>query len=410
MKSDTGFAQALAIPANEIGLRLDRELSALGDAQCTDSAATEKLARGLFSVRRRFGITRIGSLTRLDRAGVAVAQAVRPLSLSNAVSQGKGETLIEAAAGALMEALEGWAAEQVSHERIRIASARVLGEEIRALYAGCRVHDFDAGWDQLQLQWTDGYDIFTGRVLPVPLPLVDTIYTLPSPHPVAFPRSTRGLAAGQTLVSAITHAALEIIERASIAGANRYPRSFPEIRIDPARIGGPRSSRILASLAAADLVAGIWLVPGDHDLPVFRCAVMESEAHQEIAPLPGEGFACDFTHDGALAKALMEAAQARVTALAGAREDITRAAYPEWYDRVDLDTRRRSFRVPGNATTLPADSVGPTSGASKLDAVLKSLRRAGAQAALVVPLHSSTDPDIEIVRLVAPPLKDLIRG
>lgn len=105
MNFDTGFAQAHAIPATEIGARLDRELSALDDVQGTDSAASEKLVRGLFKIRRRFGITRIGSLTRLDRAGVAVAQAVRPLSLSNAVSQGKGETLMEAAAGALMLSL-----------------------------------------------------------------------------------------------------------------------------------------------------------------------------------------------------------------------------------------------------------------------------------------------------------------
>jgi ribosomal protein S12 methylthiotransferase accessory factor len=271
------------------------------------------------------------------------------------------------------------------------------------------VHGFDAGWDQLQLGWTEGYDLFAGSVLPVPVALVDTIYTLPSPHPVAFPRSTRGLAAGQTRIAAIIHAALEVLERASVAGAERYPRSYPELRIDPSRVSGPLASQVLTRLKASDLIAGIWLVPGDHDLPVFRCQVVETEDHREIAPMPGEGFACDFTYDRALARALMEAAQARVTALAGGREDITRASYPERYDRKYLDARRHAFRSSSEAVALPLDRDEPISGAAALNALLGALKAAGAHAALVVQLYSGNNPDIEIVRLVAPPLRDLIR-
>lgn len=396
-------------PAAEVGARLAHDLSACSDFRGRERGATEALVRALFSARRRFGITRIGSLTRLDRAGVAVAQAVRPQSLSNAVSQGKGANLMEAAASALMETLECWAAERLAPERIRVASASDLGEEIRNLYAGCRVHGFDAGWDRLRLGWTNGYDLFSGRVLPVPAAMVDTVYTLPSPHPIAFPRSTRGLAAGPTMLAAVIHAALEVLERASVAGAERYPRSYPELRVDPDRVGGPLSAAILGRLRAADLAAGIWLVPGDHDLPVFRCEVIEMEGHREIAPMPGEGFACDFTHDRALARALMEAAQARVTALAGAREDITRASYPERYDREYLDARRKSFLSASEPIALPVKRDYPASGTAALGAVLDALRSAGALAALVVPLHSGRNPDLDVVRLVAPPLRDLVR-
>src|SRR5690606_24240694 len=146
-----------------------------------------------------------------------------------------------------------------------------------------------------------------GRVVPVPLPLVDTVYTLPSPHPVAFRRTTSGLAAGPTMLAAILHAGLELLERAGIAAAGRYPRTFPERRIHPATVSGPLAGAMLARLRSADLAAGIWLASGDHDLPVVRCQVIETEGHREIAPMPGEGFACDFTHDRAVAAALMEA-------------------------------------------------------------------------------------------------------
>lgn len=397
------------LPVAHLGARLEQEAGVRDNFRGREPSATENLVRALLSERRRFGITRVGSLTRLDRAGVAVAQVVRPLSLSNAVSQGKGATLMEAAASALMETLESWAAERIAPGRIIAASARDLGRDVRNLYAGCRVHGFDAGWDQLRLGWMEGYDLLTGRVLPVPVSMVDTVYTLPSPHPVAFPRSTRGLAAGPTLHAAIIHAALEILERASIAMAERYPRSHPELRIDPASISGPLASQVLSRLEASDLVAGIWLVPSEHGLPVFRCQVIETEGHREIAPLPGEGFACDFTYDRALAAALMEAAQARVTALAGGREDITRDAYPERYDRQYLDARRSVFRSSSETVELPIDRDEPVSGAAALTALLRALESAGALAALVVPLYSGKDPDIEVVRLVVPPLRDLIR-
>jgi ribosomal protein S12 methylthiotransferase accessory factor len=394
--------------AADVGARLEHDLSACSDFFGRDPGATERLVRALFSERRRFGITRLGALSRLDRAGVEVAQAVRPLSLSNAVSQGKGASIMDAAASALMESLECWAAERIAPERIRVATARDLGTEVRNLYAGSRVTGFDAGWDQLRLGWTEGYDLLATRTLPVPVALVDAVYTLPSPHPVAFPRSTTGLAAGTSMLAAVIHAALEVLERASMASAERYPRSYPERQIDPGRGVGPRSSEILSRLNAADLAAGIWLVTADHALPVFRCHVIETDAHREIAPMPGEGFACDFTYDRALTKALMEAAQARVTALAGSREDITRAAYPERYERQDLEAHRRMFVSLGDAGALPPDRDGPASGEEALSAVLDALKSAGAKAVLVVPLYSGKDPDLEVVRLVAPPLRDLV--
>jgi ribosomal protein S12 methylthiotransferase accessory factor len=167
-----------------------------------------------------------------------VAQVVRPLSLSNAVSQGKGLDLAEAAASALMEALETWAAERIAAERVRTARACDLAAEIRDLYAGCLVHSFDAGWDRLPLAWIDGYDLIGSRVIPVPTALVDTVYTYPSPHPVVFPRATTGLAAGRSLLAALLHAALEGLERSSVAAARRRPPSVPQRRVAPPA-GGP---------------------------------------------------------------------------------------------------------------------------------------------------------------------------
>lgn len=366
---------------------------------------TEGLVRSIFAARREFGITRLGSLTRLDPGGICVAQVVRPLSLSNAVSQGKGRTLIDAAASALMESLEAWAAERIDSTRVWRASARDIGEEVCNLYSKAVVNGFDFAWDQLPLAWVRGYDLFSGAVHPVPLMLVDTVYTDPSQHPVAFPRSTTGLAASTNLISAIVHAGLEIIERDCVASAQRRRWTHRERRIDPASINGLLSKEILAGIASADLVAGIWLVSTEQGLPVYRCQVIEGEKHREIAPLPGEGFGCEFSHDSALAKALMEAAQARLTTIAGAREDLTRSAYPQDHDRERLSKLRHELRSPSGAIAMPSDSAGPTTHEAMLATITAALKASGAKAALVVPLFSADVPKVEVVRLVAPPLR-----
>jgi ribosomal protein S12 methylthiotransferase accessory factor len=402
---------ATALSASDLSDRLAHDC-ATAIVLDTDKRAhqTKKLVEAVLAARRQFGITRLGALTRLDPGGIFVAQVVRPLSLSNVASQGKGRTLIDAAASALMECLESWAAEHIDRTRVWTTSARELGEGVCRLFSGAVVTGFDPGWDRLPLDWIEGYDLFSGTVQPVPLALVDTIYTYPSPHPVAFPRSTTGLAASSNLVSAVVHAGLEIIERASVADAERSPRVYRERRVDNATVNGALSQEILIGIAAADLVAGIWLVSTEQGLPVYRCQVIEGEKHREIAPLPGAGFGCDFSHDSALAKALMEAAQARLTAVSGAREDLTRDVYPENHDRARLSTLRHELRFPTDAIAMPSGSEMPTPGRDTLAAITTALKKAGAKAALVIPLFSSDLPKVEIVRLVAPPLRHFGRA
>ena len=124
-------------------------------------------------------------MTGLDRVGIPVAQVVRPLARSNAVTQGKGATVAEAAIAALMEALETWAAERIPPERT---------------WRAARGQDHADIWTDLwqratalpgPLDWIEGWDLLGGTRRPVPLALVDTVYTLPSPYPPWFPRHHR---------------------------------------------------------------------------------------------------------------------------------------------------------------------------------------------------------------------------
>ena len=81
-----------------------------GTHRSVDPAETLARVRPLMA---RMGITRLGNITGLDRIGIPVAVAVRPNSRSVSVSQGKGLDLPQAMASALMEAAEGFHAEEI---------------------------------------------------------------------------------------------------------------------------------------------------------------------------------------------------------------------------------------------------------------------------------------------------------
>ena len=67
------------------------------------------------------GITRVANITGLDRVGIPVVAVYRPNSRSLAVFQGKGLDLDAARASGVMEAIEAYHAEHVTHP-LRLAS------------------------------------------------------------------------------------------------------------------------------------------------------------------------------------------------------------------------------------------------------------------------------------------------
>src|SRR4051812_10409293 len=124
---------------------------------------------------RAMGITRLGNITGLDRIGIPVAIAVRPNSCSVSVSQGKGLELPQAMASALMEAAEGFHAEEIGP--CREASYRELArrETVVApetLCPGARAFD-----PEQPLSWIKGYDLLRGEPCWVPSEIVHTDYT-----------------------------------------------------------------------------------------------------------------------------------------------------------------------------------------------------------------------------------------
>lgn len=348
------------------------------------------LLASLMRRRPEFGITRMGSVTRLDRLRLPVVQVVRPLALSNAVTQGKGLDVTGAALSALLEALETWAAEQAP---ARAGAPRPPDGGERDLWG----HLWPAGDAHAAVRWINGVDLLDASPVSVPLALVDTVYTLPSPHPHWFGRTTTGLAAGPSLRHAVVHAMLECLEREARWRALRRPHFFDRHQVDLSGAPEPVSG-LLGRLAEAGLVAGAWRVPAP--LPVYWCHVMEDGRGDELAPLPAEGFGCDITESGALVRALLEACQARLTAIAAAREDVSSDRYAPGIDREEL--ARWRVVLAGSGTAIPPDR-DPGAG-DRLGIVLDALRSFRARRVVAVPLALRPDIPLAVVRVLAPPL------
>jgi ribosomal protein S12 methylthiotransferase accessory factor len=363
------------------------------------ASAVDPLADSMETVRcildrkRDFGITRLGSITELDRIGIPVVQAVRPLSRSVSVNQGKGLTQHQAAISALMESLEGWASERIPANRVAWASFRVMDKNgLWSHLAGDEVLDESVAW-------IEGWDLLSSSAVSVPLALVDTAYTIPSPHPGWLPRNTTGLAAGTGLRGAIEHACYEALERHAHCAALRVPHFFDRFKVDSRSVLSGSSGEIMGKLFSAGCSVGIWSMPSEHGLPFYWCQVMESDLHPPLAPWPAEGFGCDRTHDRALAKALLEACQSRLGIISAGREDITGHLY-RYQDEAQLSEWRQQLAAPG-LQYLGGIELDVASSPLPLEA----LRRAGAQGVIVVVLFSDAAIPIHVVRVVTPPLE-----
>src|SRR5258708_11290274 len=160
------------------------------------------------------GITRLGNITGLDRIGMPVAVAVRPNSRWVSVAQGKGLDLPQAMASALMEACEGFHAEEIGC--CRHATHRVLARsepvvDPAGLCAGCRRFDPDR-----PISWIEGYDLLSREACWVPGEIVHTDYTLAQPDGY-FLSGSNGLASGNQLIEAVNAAPYVVGARDALA-------------------------------------------------------------------------------------------------------------------------------------------------------------------------------------------------
>jgi YcaO-like protein with predicted kinase domain len=366
----------------------------------------ETLAR----VRRMLplmGITRVADVTGLDRIGVPVAMAYRPNARSLAVSPGKGLDLAAARASAVMEAIEGWHAE-------RILSPLLLASVNELRFTHCladlaRMPRLAEGelHDDLRFLWIEGHDLMAGAPTWVPFEVVHTSYTLPLPAGSgALVASSNGLASGNHLIEAVSHAVCEVVERdAAALWHARGEAGQRRTRVDLGTVDDPACRSVLDRFERAGVAAAAWEITSDVGLAAFHAAVVDEDPGMLRPCLPGTGSGCHASRAVALLRALTEAAQTRLTLITGARDDMGIAHYvaandPRIHERMLARVREgkgeRSFQ---DAPSFEGDTLN-----DDLAHEIARLSAAGVSQVVVVDL---TKPalGIPVARVVIPGLE-----
>jgi ribosomal protein S12 methylthiotransferase accessory factor len=278
--------------------------------------ATSLLAR-LTPALVAAGITRVAELTHLDRIGMPVFQAIRPMSRALSVHQGKGATTADARISAIMEGIESCAAETVEPNGPIAAFGELPPHERAASLAsyGWARAPLD-GFESRPCRWHAGFRIADGRQCYLPFDLVTQDFAADPDTP--FVRSSNGTAAGASADDAITAAAFELVEREAqarwlVAGMVGQASSC----VDQQTIEAAWFGRLRAHLSAIGTKLTVYALTGPGGLPVVICRIDEPGRAPSAA-----GAACRSDPDDALLRAFGEAAQSRLTLISGARDDI----------------------------------------------------------------------------------------
>ena len=305
-------------------------------------------------------------MTRLDRIGIPVFQAVRPTSRNLSVSQGKGATAMAARVSAVMESIELHHAEDLSALPSVTASLREMRsanpvpiDSLRwasgALYAAAA-----------PIEWVGGRSLLDGRRGWLPRQMMELDFRRPrSFAPQLFDLTSNGLASGNSRDEALLHGLCELIERHALYRVHAGQATKQPIAI--ASVNVPYCAEMIAAIAAAGGRIAIYDIGWEVDVPTFvvDCAF-------EDLPRVWRGSGTHPSSDVALSRAVSEAVQSRLTYISGAREDVVELA------PTHADVHYRSFRATSSGRDFDT-VVGFASGdvANDLRLVVERLARLG---------------------------------
>jgi YcaO-like protein with predicted kinase domain len=275
----------------------------------------ERTASILESSASLFGVTRVGSITRLDGIGIATVSTVRgdPIGESISVSTGKGASELQARVGALAEALERYCAEP--RGRIAIPSARAVELDGACLAPEALIlpEGVEAGGN---VNWCRGRTL-DGASVWIPANAVFFPFFPSAGAARLFAANTTGLAVGSSVDEALVFALLECIER------DAYSRAVALATVgrgDDVPVVDLKSVREFAGAELEGILRRghdvlVRDLRCDTDVPCYLCTL-----HDGV--LAHFGTAARLDAGEAVRAALQEAAQSRLTDLQGAREDL----------------------------------------------------------------------------------------
>jgi ribosomal protein S12 methylthiotransferase accessory factor len=356
---------------------------------------------------RAMGITRLANVTGLDTIGIPVVMACRPNSRMLAVAQGKGLNLDAAKVSAVMESVETYCAERILLP-LKLASYREMLAGHRVVDVGELPRAEDSRFHaNLPILWIEGDDWMRGERVWVPYQMVHTAYTTDLAFDLnCFNASTNGLASGNHVLEATSHGICEVIERdAGEKWARLEEAEQDERQIDLASVDDADCRGVLDRYADAGMAIGVWDITSAAGIAAFHCTIVEREEDPLRRMFAAAGSGCHPVREIALLRALTEAAQSRLTAISGGRDDLYRNHYASTRDPEVLKEHRRRTGRNGTRRLQEVPTFEADSFEEDIAWELERLRGAGLDRVVVIDL-SLAEFDLAVTRVVIPGMEE----
>jgi thioglycine synthase len=290
--------------------------------------------RKLWPLKEKLGVSRITDLTEFDYIGISVVSVLRP-NVNNAqitATQGKGIKKNEAIVSALMEAVERFSC--ASYQTCKTLEYDPNNEDQMLINIANK-----SNYQGMVIDWVKAINLFDGQKKYIlaadvlfPYHPKQDVFRLVKP-------STSGLSAGNTKVESIVQSIYEVIERDTTSKfiAEGYVGKY----VDADSINSAKEKEIIHKFRDVDIDINIYDLSEFSLIPVFYVSILNSEGIGPNIACGGQG--AHLYPQIALRRALTEAAQSRIVALQGGREDLIRHN-KHWQNSYDYFKASREYK------------------------------------------------------------------
>lgn len=409
------MSQSIALKPEKVGYLDYEAVYYNGKAICCpklhgkfpQSLKPEDLLEKIEPALARIGVTMLSNITGLDRIGIPVVNAIRPLFNGMSVSHGKGITITAAMASAAMESVERYCAIVTN-----VPSFEMTYHELQKHYSVIPLEKLPISKNSLfspqyPETWTIGWDIINQEKVAVPLGLVSmqrAPYDLDS-----FQRSTNGLAAGFNMLEAISQALFEAIERDAVTCSYyaSYGSGSPFLLhpVNHEAIEFDNIQKLLTMIEGAGVIPLLFDCTVDTNVPTYECRLLDKT---DIDMSACKGWGASLDPQVAMSRAITEAVQARAIWLSGIREAFFQCEMESmaFSDTKKIYSNFKAAQASGKLAPVAGNSekMSGSSFQEDIRRCVELLKKAGIDQIIVVDI-TEQELDLSVVRVICPGLE-----
>ena len=358
---------------------------------------------------RTAGITRITEITHLDRVKIPVFSSIRPTAQSGGVSvyAGKGATVEQARASAMMEGFERYSAEKqdIDQEKISISTYNeIKNQSVLNPNDLLLPKSFENQNIKMQkLEWIEAEEIISESPILVPANAVFHPY-IPNreikPSAMAmFKGNTNGLASGNVIEEAVLHGIFEVVERDAWSIFELTKRNKKQIDLDT--IENETVSELVEKFTEQGIKIKLMDITADLKIPTIVASADDTVLKD--AALLTLGVGTHLNPEIAAIRALSEVAQSRATQIHGTREDTVRADFMRKAGYENMKRTNKDYFVEEDEKINLSDIENKITGSIKKDieVSIEEVQKAGLDKVIYYDL-TREEIGVNVARVIIP--------